>query len=69
MSEAHGYLHETCRMGNGAETCRYIVADVEGLHCAKLNRGLADQIDRRVAAGVFVAQGDNCPGRPMEDQL
>jgi hypothetical protein len=56
------HFKEVCRPGEGAATCRYIVAGSGGIECAKHQSGLREQINRRVAAGAFVAQSDNCEG-------
>jgi hypothetical protein len=55
------YLKEICKVGQGTVCCRYIVAGTEGITCAKLTP-LKDEIDHRVKAGLFIAQGDNCEG-------
>jgi hypothetical protein len=56
-------LKTLCRIGEGAACCRYLGADAAGLECLK-HSSLREIIDERVAAGTFVAQGDNCPGKP-----
>lgn len=66
------YVWDVCRPGAGADTCRYLVGDIiggAGLHCAKFQPQLAARLDARVAAGTFIARGDNCPGRPYGDVL
>jgi hypothetical protein len=63
------HVEEVCKIGQGAECCRYLVGSAEGMHCAKLAPGLAEQIDRRHAVGAMIARGDNCPGRPGEEIL
>lgn len=53
---------KVCKMGGGADCCRYLVAiGGQGLRCGKLT-GLKDMIDQRVANGTYKAMGDNCPG-------
>ena len=54
------YVLETCKLGQGAACCRYLVAGAEGFECAKLG-SLRAGIDRRV--GIMVAKGDNCEGK------
>lgn len=54
------YAVETCKIGQGAACCRYVVAGAQGLECAKLS-SLRGAIDRRV--GSMVAKGDNCEGK------
>jgi len=56
------HLKDVCKMGAGAACCRYVVAGVEGIECAKHQPEFAAEINRRVAAGSFTAIGDNCPG-------
>jgi hypothetical protein len=56
------YLTQTCKIGQGAECCRYIVAGKGGITCAKLTSVKAT-IDNRVAAGSFTAKADNCQGK------
>lgn len=56
------HVKAVCRPGIGAGTCRYLVAGHRGLECAK-HTTLRAQIDARVDAGTFVAQGDNCLGK------
>jgi len=62
-------LKEICKIGQGAACCRYLIADADGIHCAKLDLGMADQIESRVARGLFTAKGDNCPGIDWEEKL
>lgn len=61
------YVTETCKLGQGAECCRYLVAGSKGFECAKLTMN-STVIDRRVANGTFTAQGDNCDGKPMHGE-
>lgn len=65
MSLEFDYVTGTCKIGQEAECCRYLVTGPHGFECAKLT-GMKGTIDLRVAAGTFTAQGDNCDGRPME---
>lgn len=53
----------TCKMGQGAECCRYLVFD-GGFACAKTT-AMRYVIDGKVAS--MTAQGDNCAGWPQED--
>jgi hypothetical protein len=55
-------LKTVCKIGQGHECCRYIVAGADGIECAKLQPVLQLQIDQRVASGQFTARGDNCEG-------
>lgn len=56
------HLKAVCKIGGGADCCRFIVAGREGIGCAKHESELAFQIDLRVADGLFVAIADNCEG-------
>ncbi|MGO8241293.1 hypothetical protein ACC806_34715 [Rhizobium ruizarguesonis] len=62
------YAQAVCKIGQGAACCRYVVGGPHGLECAKHTPELAAQINRRVAAGAFTAQGDNCEGLKAEVQ-
>ena len=55
-------LKDVCRIGEGADCCRFIVGGGGGLQCAKHEPVLVEQILRRVDAGLFTARGDNCEG-------
>lgn len=48
-----------CRMGQGADCCRYLTMGSQGWSCAK-RTSLRFVIDRRVAE--MTAKGDNCDG-------
>lgn len=63
------HLKEICRIGQGAACCRFIVGDGDGLHCAKLAPEWAVQINVRHIAGTMTAKGDNCPGKPIGENL
>lgn len=59
------HLKEVCRIGQGAECCRYLTmagGKDPGWSCEKRG-GLKATIDERVANGLFTACGDNCEGR------
>lgn len=59
------HLKAVCRIGQGADCCRYIVRelfDAGPYECAKHDQTLKEQIDRRHAAGSMIARGDNCEG-------
>jgi len=63
------FAREVCRLNTGSRCCRYITLSADGFHCVKLAPALAKIIEARVAAGTFHALGDNCAGRPIEDEL
>ncbi len=58
-------VRETCKLGKGAECCRYLSMGGTGFQCEKLGpiRGI---IDSRMNNGTMQAQGDNCPGEMRE---
>lgn len=58
---------EVCKIGQGAECCRYLFAGPAGLECGKLNKEMKAFADHKVKTGQFSAQGDNCEGVKMED--
>lgn len=69
MMLERAYLREICRIGQGADCCRYLIGDDTGLHCAKHAPELASQLDERVRLETIHARGDNCPGKPFEEIL
>jgi len=58
ISEKH--LKEVCKIGQGAECCRYIVLG-DALECSK-GTAVGGLLDRRARKGETTAQGDNCDG-------
>ena len=62
------YLKEVCKIGQGAECCRYLIAGHKGLECAKLT-DLKKTIDLRVEAKMFTAIADNCEGKEIDVNL
>ena len=57
-------MKETCRIGQGADCCKYLACGPEGMECGKLSPGLKAAIDRR---DDMTAKGDNCPGDDEEE--
>lgn len=55
-------LKEVCKIGQGAECCRFIVVSDEGLMCAKNKTVSHDVLNNLVNEGIMTAQGDNCEG-------
>lgn len=53
---------ELCKLGQGAQCCRYLAASGKGWSCEKLG-DLKNLLDSRVAAGKMTAKGNNCPGK------
>ena len=52
-------LRNVCRIGQGHDCCRYLIASGRGLECAKLTP-LKTMLDSR--GDTMTAQGDNCEG-------
>lgn len=55
----------TCKRGQGAETCSYLMMGPLGWHCAKENAGFCKLIDEKRATGNIRAMADNCSGPPL----
>ena len=53
------YAVVTCKMGQRADCCKYLVGGPKGMECAKLGvfRSIID------ARTDMVAKGDNCDGK------
>ena len=64
MSLTKEQIDDVCKMGQGAECCRYLYADGDGMHCGKVVPAMQAMIDQRVAAGLMRSVGDNCEGVP-----
>lgn len=56
------HADSVCKMGEGADCCRYLMVGSGGLECAKdpANHGFRKILDRRKDS--MVAKGDNCDG-------
>lgn len=61
MSDREQYVRDVCKMGQGAECCRYLTMGADGWSCEK-GSALQFVIDGKVKDGSFTAQGDNCDG-------
>jgi hypothetical protein len=59
---AEDKLHSLCRFQQGAATCAFIVADGDGLKCAKGSIGLNNAILARWQARSMKADGNYCHG-------
>lgn len=51
-----------CKMGQGADCCRYLSMGKDGWSCLKLTE-LKPYLDARVQSGTMNARSDNCEGR------
>ena len=55
-------LRELCRIGQGAECCRFLMCGAGGFECGK-HTEFADILNQRVEIGDMNARGDNCEGK------
>lgn len=53
-------VRSICKIGQGAECCRYLTMGGGGWSCEKLNPEGKAMLDARVAG--MTAKGDNCDG-------
>lgn len=58
---SNSWIKDKCKIGMGAQTCRYLTMAASGWSCEKGGE-LRSILDKRVADNVMVAQGNNCPG-------
>lgn len=56
------YAKTVCKMGQGAECCRYLTMAPMGWSCEK-NGPLRNYIDFRVRNDQMISHGDNCDGK------
>lgn len=56
------HAKEVCKIGQGAECCRYLAMGSKGWSCEKFG-SLSRMLDARVREGTMRAKGDNCEGR------
>ena len=54
-------LKSVCRIGEGQDTCRYIMRNKDDYVCVK-NSIVQISIDENVERGGMVARGNNCSG-------
>ena len=57
------YIKQVCKIGQGADCCRYLGCGAEGFECLKFEPGMKQVVDRAWAIDEHVAQGDNCAGQ------
>lgn len=60
------YVTDVCKIGQGNDCCRYLVAGVAGFQCVKLT-SMKSVLDAR--GTTMTAQGDNCEGKQQEESL
>lgn len=54
---------DICKIGQGSNCCKYLVAGEKGFECMKINPANKKVIDDNWAHNKHVAQGDNCDGK------
>lgn len=59
------HVDEVCKMGKGAECCRYLTCGPTGFNCEK-HSSMAAHLDSRVKEKTINARGDNCQGWKAE---
>ena len=57
-----GWAEHICLLGQGGQTCRYLVILPDGFSCEK-HTGMGRTLDIRVRRGEMTARGDNCRGK------
>lgn len=57
------YIRNVCKIGQGAECCKYLLLASTGFECAKVNPLDKTTVDKVWATTEHVAQGDNCEGK------
>jgi hypothetical protein len=57
-----GFIATTCKIGQGADCCRYMLIGAQGWECGKLLATAKPQLDARAALGMMTARADNCEG-------
>ena len=57
------YIMNVCKIGQGAECCKYLLLDPKGFSCAKPDPNWKRIVDENWATNEHVAQGDNCMGQ------
>ena len=59
----YSYVRDTCKIGQGADCCKYLLAGSNGFECGKLTE-LRATIDARTDMN---AKADNCDGIKNEE--
>jgi len=57
------HIKNVCKIGQGAECCKYLTMSVNGWGCERVNPRNKEVIDQKWATEEHVAQGDNCEGQ------
>lgn len=56
------HINDVCKIGQGANCCKYLLAGGDGFMCGKLTEW-KEIVDKNWATTPHVAQGDNCEGK------
>ncbi len=56
-------IEEVCKIGQGADCCKYLVMGGKGFECMRINLANKKVVDDNWAIHDHVAQGDNCQGK------
>jgi hypothetical protein len=56
------HVKNICKIGQGADCCKYLVAGTKGFECMKFNPENKAMIDINWTEHNHIAQGDNCDG-------
>lgn len=58
------HLKEVCKIGQGTECCRFLIASSAGFECAKNIPGMEDYLREHWGDIPRHSHGDNCEGVP-----
>jgi hypothetical protein len=62
-------VNNTCKIGQGAACCKYLVMGANGFECMKVDPVSKLIIDTNWAKHPHTAQGDNCAGETDYSKL
>ena len=62
-------VQDVCKIGQGADCCRYLVMGPKGFECTKHDAKVKEELDRKVEMGMFTSKGDNCDGFSEEESI
>ena len=62
LHEDEKHWTEVCKLGKGAECCKYLVAGASGLECIKETPQYKRILDENWGKHLHTSQGDNCEG-------
>jgi len=59
-----------CKIGQGKNTCAFIIASPDGIECARLDMTINQILFKRIDAGTMTAKGEGgWPGCIWDDEL